>query len=57
MLVVDFNSEQIDSFKSKFHDIAEHYKGKGISFLMGDIEASQGLFEVIMSSHPTQSIL
>uniref|UniRef100_A0A2N9GX93 Thioredoxin domain-containing protein n=1 Tax=Fagus sylvatica TaxID=28930 RepID=A0A2N9GX93_FAGSY len=45
MLFLNFNSEHVDSFKSKFHDVALLYKGKGIGFLLGEIEASQGPFE------------
>lgn len=52
MLFLNFNSEHVDSFKSKFHDVALLYKGKGIGFLLGEIEASQGPFEVIAYSPP-----
>ncbi|KAI8531353.1 hypothetical protein RHMOL_Rhmol11G0129900 [Rhododendron molle] len=45
MLFVNFSSENVDAFKSKYRDVAEQYKGKGISFLMGDVEASQGAFQ------------
>ncbi|KAF8404076.1 hypothetical protein HHK36_008953 [Tetracentron sinense] len=45
MLFLYFNSELFDAFKSKYHDVAKHYKGKGISFLLGDIEANQRAFE------------
>lgn len=47
MLFMNFSSENFESFKSKYHAAAEHYKGKGISFLLGDLEASQGAFQVI----------
>ena len=46
MLFVDHSSELFDAFKSKYHETAEQYKGKGISFLLGHIEASQGAFQV-----------
>lgn len=46
MLFLNFSSELIDTFKSKYHEVAEQYKGKGISFLIGDVEASQGAFQV-----------
>ena len=46
MLFLNFSSELVDAFKSKYRDVAEQYKGKGISFLIGDIDASQGAFQV-----------
>ncbi|KAK6132354.1 hypothetical protein DH2020_033914 [Rehmannia glutinosa] len=45
MLFLNFASEQFDAFKSKYHEVAALYKGKDLSFLMGDIEASQGAFQ------------
>ncbi|KAH7671078.1 protein disulfide-isomerase A1 protein [Dioscorea alata] len=45
MLFLNFSIENIDSFKSKYQEIAEHYKGKGISFLVGDLDASQGALQ------------
>ncbi|XAR62810.1 Protein disulfide-isomerase [Bertholletia excelsa] len=45
MLFMNLSSEVADPFKSKYREVAELYKGKGLSFLMGDIEASQGMFE------------
>ncbi|KAG7987008.1 hypothetical protein I3843_03G111200 [Carya illinoinensis] len=45
MLFLNFSSELVDGFKSKFYDLAVRYKGNGISFLIGDIEASQGPFQ------------
>ncbi|KAL2503582.1 Protein disulfide isomerase-like 1-1 [Abeliophyllum distichum] len=45
MLFLNFGSEHYDAFRSKYHDVAEQFKGKGLSFLMGDIEASQGAFQ------------
>lgn len=53
MLFLNFTGDHVDSFKSKFHDIALHNKGKGISFLIADVEASQGPLEVIVfPPHP-----
>lgn len=46
MLFLNFSSEKFDAFKSKYHDLAGLYKGKGISFLIGDLEASEGAFQV-----------
>ncbi|KAK3034770.1 hypothetical protein RJ639_032283, partial [Escallonia herrerae] len=45
MLFLNFSNELFDSFKSNYHDVAKQYKGQGISFLMGDLEASQGAFQ------------
>ncbi|CAK9142927.1 unnamed protein product [Ilex paraguariensis] len=45
MLFLNFGSELVDTFKSKYHEVAEQYKGKGVNFLMGDVEASQGAFQ------------
>ncbi|KAA8538447.1 hypothetical protein F0562_028007 [Nyssa sinensis] len=45
MLFLNFSSDLFDAFKSKYHDVALQYKGKGISFLMGDVEASQNAFQ------------
>ncbi|KAH0660606.1 hypothetical protein KY285_027265 [Solanum tuberosum] len=45
MLFVNFNNDLFDSFKSKYHEVAEQYKGNDISFLIGDVEASQGAFQ------------
>ncbi|KAH7567913.1 hypothetical protein ACOSP7_009825 [Xanthoceras sorbifolium] len=45
MLFMNLTGEAADSFKSKFHEIAAQYKGEGISFLLGDLEASQGAFQ------------
>ncbi|MCD7461231.1 hypothetical protein HAX54_045577 [Datura stramonium] len=45
MLFVNFNNDLFDSFKSKYHEVAEQYKGNDLSFLIGDVEASQGAFQ------------
>lgn len=45
MLFLNFSTEQFDAFKSKYHDVAALYKGKDLSFLMGDVDASQGAFQ------------
>ncbi|CAA0839510.1 Protein disulfide isomerase-like 1-2 [Striga hermonthica] len=44
MLFVNF-SEQHDAFLSKYKDVATLYKGKGINFLMGDVESTQNAFQ------------
>ncbi|XP_044480385.1 protein disulfide-isomerase-like [Mangifera indica] len=45
MLFMNFNSEGADSFKSKYREVADQYKGQGISFLMGDLDASKAAFQ------------
>ncbi|GMH21610.1 hypothetical protein Nepgr_023452 [Nepenthes gracilis] len=44
MLFMNFSDEN-DPYKTKYHEVAKEYKGKGISFLLGDIDASQGAFQ------------
>lgn len=46
MLFINFTGEHLDAFKSKFKDVATAYRGKGVSFLLGDLEASQGVLQV-----------
>ncbi|PKA66777.1 Protein disulfide-isomerase [Apostasia shenzhenica] len=45
MLFLNFTEEKSDSFKSKYYDVAKNYNGLKISFLLGDLEASQGAFQ------------
>lgn len=45
MLFLNFTTAH-DAFSTKYNDVAKLYKGKGISFLMGDVEASQNAFQV-----------
>ncbi|CAA2999828.1 disulfide-isomerase-like [Olea europaea subsp. europaea] len=44
MLFVNF-SKELDSFQSTYKDIAKQSKETGISFLLGDLEASERAFE------------
>ncbi|GFP84138.1 protein disulfide-isomerase, partial [Phtheirospermum japonicum] len=44
MLFVNFSKEQ-DAFQSKYKDVATLYKGKGISFLFGDVDSAQNAFQ------------
>lgn len=46
MLFMNFSTEGAESFTSKYRDVAEQFKGQGIGFLMGDLEAGQGAFQV-----------
>ncbi|KAI3707511.1 hypothetical protein L6452_26107 [Arctium lappa] len=45
MLFLDFAHEQIDAFKLKYKDAASEYKGKGLNFLLGDVQASQAALQ------------
>lgn len=45
MLFMNFSSEGTEPIQSKYREVAEQYKGQGISFLLGDLEASQGAFQ------------
>lgn len=48
LLFLRFNSYKFDVYKSKLHEVAELYKGKNISFLIGDSENSESAFEVVI---------
>nr|XP_043629074.1 protein disulfide-isomerase-like [Erigeron canadensis] len=45
MLFLDFSHEHVDSYKSKYSDVAGEYKGKGLNFLLGDVKASQAALQ------------
>ncbi|KAI3848054.1 hypothetical protein MKX03_026839 [Papaver bracteatum] len=45
MLFLNFSVELADGIKSKFQEVSKAPKRKGISFLMGDLEASEGAFQ------------
>ncbi|MBA0837232.1 hypothetical protein Goarm_009407, partial [Gossypium armourianum] len=45
MLFANLSVEGIDSLTSKYREVAEQYKGQGIGFLLGDLEASQAAFQ------------
>ncbi|KAJ9166672.1 hypothetical protein P3X46_021385 [Hevea brasiliensis] len=45
MLFTNLSSEDADSFKTKYHEAALQFKGQGLIFLLGDLEASQGAFQ------------
>lgn len=49
MLFVDFSKDQ-DAFEAKYKNVATLYKGKGISFLLGDVESAQNAFQVVIFS-------
>jgi protein disulfide-isomerase A1 len=46
MLFLNFSTGPFDSFKSVYSAAAEEFQNKEIKFLIGDIEASQGAFQV-----------
>lgn len=46
MLFMNLSTEGAEAFKSKYREVAEQHKGQELSFLLGDIEASQGAFQV-----------
>lgn len=52
MLFLNFSSEKFEAFKSNLNEAAKQFKGKDINFLIGDIEASQGAFQVCHLSAP-----
>ncbi|XP_052195315.1 protein disulfide-isomerase-like [Diospyros lotus] len=45
MLFVNFSDDHLDTFKSHYKDVATAYKGKGVKFLLGELEASQGVLQ------------
>lgn len=45
MLFLNFSTDKFDDFKKTFNDVAVLYKGKGLGFLLGDLEASKGAFQ------------
>ncbi|KAL9687692.1 hypothetical protein QQ045_032099 [Rhodiola kirilowii] len=45
MLFMDFKNDHYESFKNKYAEVASELQENGISFLMGDLEASQGAFQ------------
>ncbi|XP_073293721.1 protein disulfide-isomerase-like [Primulina huaijiensis] len=44
VLFVNF-SKELDSFETKYNDVATLYKEKGVSFQFGDVDAGQGAFQ------------
>jgi protein disulfide-isomerase A1 len=45
MLFLNLSGEGADTFQSKYHEVAKENKGQGLSFLIGDLEASKGAFQ------------
>lgn len=46
MMFLNFTADNADSLKLKYRESAEQFRPHGISFLVGDVEASQGAFQV-----------
>ncbi|CAA6657194.1 unnamed protein product [Spirodela intermedia] len=46
LLLVNFSTENFEAYKSAYHTAAGIYTEKEINFLLGDLEASEGAFEV-----------
>lgn len=46
MFFLNYATEAADSLKSKYREVAEQYKGEGISFLIGDSQSSQAALNV-----------
>ena len=53
MLFLNFSTVPFDSFKNVYSAAAEEFKDKEIKFLIGDIEAAQGAFQVCLSLPPS----
>lgn len=49
MLFLNFSTGPFDSFKSAYYAAVEEFHNKEIKFLIGDLEASQGAFQVWFS--------
>jgi len=56
MLFINFTAEGAESFKSKYREAAELYKHQGVSFLVGDVESSQGAFQVCIKTCDIQNM-
>ncbi|GAB2212977.1 hypothetical protein Droror1_Dr00020986 [Drosera rotundifolia] len=59
MLLMHMNDRATESYKAKYREIAKSYKGKGMSFLIGDVEVGYGLmrfFGVEQEETPMLSI-
>ncbi|XP_057446025.1 protein disulfide-isomerase-like [Lotus japonicus] len=45
MLFINFTAEGAESIQAKYREAAEEYRKQDVSFLVGDVEASQGAFQ------------
>lgn len=46
MLFLNYTTEAAEALKSKYREVAEQYKGEGISFLIGDSQSSEAALKV-----------
>ena len=46
MMFLDASSDGADAFTSKYREVAEKFRSEGINFLVGDLAASEGAFQV-----------
>ena len=46
MLFLNYTTEAAESLKLKYREVAEQYKGEGISFLIGDSQSSEAALKV-----------
>jgi hypothetical protein len=52
MLFLNFSTGPFESFKSAYYGAASDFKENEVKFLIGDIEASQGAFQVCLVLQP-----
>jgi hypothetical protein len=57
MLFLNFSTGPFESFKSAYYGAAEEFKDKEVKFLIGDVEASQGAFQVGLLFHLLSKLL
>ena len=50
MLFLNFSDDRIEAFKSQIQDAAKKFSANNISFLIGDVEAADRAFQVVIHS-------
>ncbi|GAA0141584.1 hypothetical protein LIER_02700 [Lithospermum erythrorhizon] len=45
--LIDSIYDTYDALKATYYDVAKQYKGKGVSFFMGDVGAGERMFEIL----------
>jgi len=50
MLFLNFSDDRIEAFKSQIQDAAKKFSANNISFLIGDVEAADRAFQVVIRS-------
>ena len=48
MLFLRFSDDRIEVFKSQIHEAARQFSANNISFLIGDVEAADRTFQVVL---------